>query len=572
MRYCHACGKPIEDDILFCIYCGTRQEPLTSAEPSPKSGADAYEPEAFEPQPAAFSPEGYQPDPYRTEAYEADAWEAPTPKPVKKKKKKLSRKKRKAMLKLGIGLGAAALLAAVAVILLLTGAIVSLLPHSKAKLKLAEANLFKDVAAYAEDGVALAEKLDMSYELTADISASGTSWGFGSMADTLNNISKVKVSGGIESSRKDLKFRAATEFKGNELLDVIFFLNEDEASLCLSPILDDLYTCRLEDLPRVLGMDEDTELPDSSRIRDARQAKKDMKKAMTVAFKDLFNANVKITKGRTVQLFDEEKTVKGVAVYQIKPTEKEWEKLLTDVYNAAAYKGSYLYNAMEYMLTAQASREDVDDVLETWKDKLPDYAEKLAEREITIEVWMKGSTILRQSVTADEGKYCCGYDAYTSDKDSRFFLFYAEDEEVQPVFDMTCSAARGVASFDADLYVDGDDAIRLSGSGIRLKKTSTLGVPQGEYTASYMGFNVEFDVTPQGKGMDHTFRIQGSYLYLLLGVNEASVNLYTEKGATIKKPRGAETVNVGDMSEKELDRLMEKIEDKLEGIVRKIAN
>lgn len=572
MKYCHACGKAIDDDILFCTYCGTRQDPPPSAASyaEPAGGPDAYDPQAYEPQGAAFAPEGYQPDPYRPEAYEQDAWQAPEgPKPPKKKKK-LSRRKRKAMLKVGIAAGAAVLVIAVAAVLLLTGAIVSLLPHSKAKLKLAEVNLLKDAAAYAQTGLNQAEGLDMSYELTGKASSSGVSWGFSSTGGILENINKLKVYGGVESSQKGLKFRAAAEFKGNELLDALFFLDEDRASLYLSPILDDLYTCKLEELPRVLGMDEDAELPDSSKLRDTKQAKKDMEKAMTVAMKDLFRSNVKITKGKTVQLFDEEKTVKGVAIYQIKPTEKEWNKLLMDAYNAAAYRGSYLYNALDYFAELYDSDKDADELLEELQEELLDLAEELAENDVTIEIWMKGSTIIRQSVTTNDGDCVYGYDAYASDKESRFFLFSATGDEVQPIFDMTSSTSRGVTSFDADLYAYRGASISITGSDIKLKKTSTLGIPQGEYSINYMGLRMDLDVAPQGKGMDHTFKVSGAYLSFL-GVNDVSVNLYTEKGASIKKPKGADTVDVGEMSEEELERLADKIEDKLEGTLGKLT-
>lgn len=42
MKYCHKCGNPLEDDMLFCQKCGTK-----AADPVPDSGAkQCYESES----------------------------------------------------------------------------------------------------------------------------------------------------------------------------------------------------------------------------------------------------------------------------------------------------------------------------------------------------------------------------------------------------------------------------------------------------------------------------------------------------------------------------------------------
>lgn len=579
MKYCHACGQAIDDDTLFCPYCGTKQEPMTVDEPSSDSESASYEePETAQPYAADdFDSDSYDADPYAAgddeNAYgydenvcgeEETRSDAPA-KPAKKKKKG-ARKGKKTALTLGLVIGGVVLVAAAAVLLFLTGAIGSLLPHSKAKLKLAELNLFKDMAAVADTELGDAKKLDMSYTLGMKAVAADTRY---SSSDTADVINKLKLSGGVESDGKSMKLRATADYKGNELLDVLYFLDQDKMSLYMSPVSDDLYTCKLEDLVRLTGGDAD-DLPDTDKLLDDKLMKKDLEKAMTVLFKDLFNSRMKISKGKTVALFDDEKTVKGVAVYQISPTEKEWKKMMTDVLDTVVYKGSYFRSYLEFYAEMQGGRMDADDMLDELRDAIDEVAEKLADQDVTIEVYMKGNTIIRQAVRFGEDGESVGYDALASGKESRFLMYYSEEEDdVEPLFDFQSNQSGRTLEFEATIY-SGRTKYRVSGSGINTKKVSALGVPQGEYSINIEGNRIDLNVAPEGKGMNHELRIRFSEDNRYRTFDSFSVTLYTEKGTTINKPKGVETVDLSDYSEAEFQKLVTKLYPKFMNIVQKV--
>ena len=575
MKYCHACGQAIDDDTLFCPYCGTKQEPMTASEPASYSEPEPYEepepceePETAQPYAADdFDSDSYDADPYAAgddengygddeNAYgEEEAWSEAPAKPAKKKKKG-SRKGKKTALTLGLVIGGVVLVAAAAVLLFLTGAIGSLLPHSKAKLKLAELNLFKDMAAVADTELGDAKKLDMSYTLSMKAVTADTRY---SSSDTADVINKLKLSGGVESDGKSMKLRATADFKGNELLDVLYFLDQDKMSLYMSPVSDDFYTCKLEDLVRLTGGDAD-DLPDTD------------KREKNGRFKDLFDFRMKISKGKTVALFDDEKTVKGVAVYQISPTEKEWKKMMTDVLDSVVYKGSYFRSYLELLAEVEGGRMDADDMLDELRDAIDEFAEKLADQDVTIEGYMKGNTIIRQAVRFGEDGASVGYEALASGKESRFFVYYSEEEgDVEPLFDFQSTQSGRTLEFEATIH-SGRDKYRISGSGINTKKVSTLGIPQGEYSISIEGNRIELNVAPEGKGMNHELRIRFNQDNRYRAFDSFSATLYTEKGTTINKPKGVETVDLSDYSEAEFQKLVQKLSNKLMNIAQKVVD
>ena len=310
---------------------------------------------------------------------------------------------------------------------------------------------------------------------------------------------------------------------------------------------------KLEDLIRMMGGDED--MPNTDKLRDAELARKDLEKAVTVAFNDLLDSKMKVSTGKTVQLFDEEETVKGVAIYEISPTEKDWTKIFTDAFNAVYYKGSYLYNVMEYYAEMD-SHLDVDD----WKDEvleeIEELAEELADEEIKIEVVMKGNTIIRQRLFNEEGQ--AGYELLTSGKETRFLLYYGADDKITPVVEFTSTKSGKTVEFETVIYT-GYDKYRLSGSDVNLNKLSPLGVPMGEYSMSISGYKITLNVAAEGKGVNHELRLKISDSYMSRYLDSVSVVLYTEKGASINKPKGVETVDIGDYSEKELNKLWNKL-------------
>jgi hypothetical protein len=565
MKYCHACGQAIDDDTVFCPFCGTRQEPLPVDEPEaePELGPEPYSNDDMDTEP---EPESYQVDAYEEE----ESWSAPAAEPPKKKKKKGAPKNKKTALRLGLILGGVVILAAAVVLLFLTGSIGSLLPHSKAKLKLAEANLFKQVASVGNAELNQYKDFDFSYDLSMKaVNNSSRTYTSGSVT-TADILNKMKLSGGIEGNGKGLKLHAAADYKSNELLDVLFFLDQDKVSLYMSPVSDDFYTCKIDDLLRLSGRESD-DLPGTEKLADTDLAKKDLEKAVTVAFKDLFDSKIKISKGKTIQLFDDEKTVKGAAIYQISPTEKEWKKLMQDAFDAVSYKGSYLYRAVEYYLAMNKSSKDVDDYLDDLREEIPEIAENMADSELKIEVIMKGNTILRQRMYTEDGHM--GYDAYRSGKETRFFVFYASNssEEYTPVFDFQSTKSGRTYEFEATVG-KGSDKVRFSGADVNPGKTSALGIPVGEYSFSVEKNRVELNVVPEGKGTNHELRIRFNQEYRYRSFDSFSLTLYTEKGASISKPKGVETVDISDYSDAEFQKLASKVGQKLYSVLQKVSN
>ena len=270
MKYCHACGQAIDDDTLFCPFCGTRQESLTDDEP--EAEPQAQEEPAFDPDDDLgegfdAEPEGYQ----EVEFEEEDIWRTPEEqeapkKPVKKKKS--ARRKKKLALTLGI-VGGAVILTAAVVLLLLTGAIGALLPHSKAKLQLAEVNLLKEAAGYANTGLGAAESLNTSYVLTGKMSTSKDSY-YAVPQKYADLIGKIKLSGGIIGDSKNVKFSSSLEIKENEVLDALLMMDQKELGVYTSLIDDAYYTCKLEDLSEILT--NNGEAPDTDKLKDTALA------------------------------------------------------------------------------------------------------------------------------------------------------------------------------------------------------------------------------------------------------------------------------------------------------------
>ena len=537
MKYCTSCGQPIDDDSLFCTSCGARVEQDAAQET----------------------------DNYAADSEEEDLWEEPR-EDRPKKPAKARKAARKNLLRLGIAISAVVVVAAVIVTLILTNAIGTLLPHSKAKLMLAERNLLKEAAAYAETGVSDAEGLDMGYELSAKMSVPKDSWG--GMGEVAEIVNRFKVSGGVKTSKDNLKFRSQVSYKENELGDVMLFLDKKDVGVYTSLIDDQYYTCSIKDLMSIITNEEMDDLPDSSKLQDMDLAKKDLEKAMTAVFKDLFNANMKITKGKTVDLFDEEETVKGVAIYQISPSEKDWKAMMQDAFNAALYKGSYMYNALQYATEVGYLDDDADDLMDELKEMIPDIAEKLADQELKIEVVMKGNTIIRQRLYNEEGQV--GYDALTSGKQSRFFVFFGDEDELMPLFDFQSTKNGSKLEFESTVYSRREKFIRMSGSDINLSKRSTLDIPVGEYTVSVYTYRLNMTVTPEGKGMNHEVRFKFTESSRSNPFDSLTVTLYTQKGTKIDKPKGLETVEITER--KDLEKVAEKLSKKLSSIAEKIVD
>lgn len=574
MKYCHACGQEIDDDTLFCPFCGTRQESLTDDEPEIEP--EAQEEPAFEPDADLDDDFDAEPQEYQDVDFEEEnIWRTPeeeekAPEKPAKKKKKSARRKKKLALTLGI-VGGAVILAAAVVLLLLTGAIGALLPHSKAKLQLAEVNLLKEAAGYTNTGLNAAENVNASYVLTGKMSTSKDSY-YAVPQKYVDLIGKIKLSGGIIGDSKNVKFSSSLEIKENEVLNALLMMDQKELGVYTSLIDDAYYTCKLEDLSEILT--NNGEAPDTDKLKDTDLARKDLEKALTVAFKDLFDSKLKITKGKTVQLFDEEETVKGAVIYQISPTEKEWKKLLQDLYDNLFYKGSYANASLEYYVEMSGVSKDPSDFLDQIKDQIPDLAEKLADLDVKIEVVMKGNTIIRQSVYLKDEQYQMGYDALSSGKTSRFFAFYAENDKVTPVFDFQRTVNGRNAEFEGTVYSGRNNKLaRISGSGINLKKRSTLNIPVGEYSVTInegYTYRVDLNVAPEGKGMNHELRFKMDQNMRYRSFDSLSLTLYTEKGAKVSKPKGLETEEITDR--KDLEKLAEKLAQKAEKALGKYFN
>ena len=552
MKYCGACGTPVEDDCLFCPNCGQRLEERIDPVPEPEPYVANEPVQEPEPEPAAYEPNVFEEE-------ETPVQPAPEEPSLPGKKKGIP--------KLAFIIAGAAAAIALVVVLIFTGVFSGLLPHSKLKLKYAEQKLFKELTAAANTGVSEVQDIDMAYELTMKAVAASDS--YYSNTETADIMNKLTVSGGGDMDKNGGNYSVVAEYKGNELIDFRCFLEKERLSVYLSPLSDELYTCDIKEMLETLADELNLDLDEGpDQLRDMDLAKKDAEKITKIIFKHLLNGDVKISKGKTVRLFDEEETVKGAAVYQISLSEKQWKALLTELVSYAEDKDSYVYSLIDayvVYLKQQYSYyykdiEDAADVIDQWKDQIPEAAETLADQDLKFEVVMKGNTIIRQRVFTDDGG--AGYDLLTSGKEVHF-AFYTEEEML---LDLQAERSGSKLDIEATVFADGEK-IRITGSDIKLNKRSQLGIPQGEYSMSFDGNRVSLNVTPEGKGMQHELRIRFDQSYRYRSFDSLTFTLYTEKGAKIAKPKGVDTVDISDYSLNELEKLAEKLYSKFSSSV-----
>ena len=94
----------------------------------------------------------------------------------------------------------------------------------------------------------------------------------------------------------------------------------------------------------------------------------------------------------------------------------------------------------------------------------------------------------------------------------------------------------------------------------------------GEYSFSVEKNRVELNVVPEGKGTNHELRIRFNQEYRYRSFDSFSLTLYTEKGASISKPKGVETVDISDYSDAEFQKLASKVGQKLYSVLQKVSN
>lgn len=522
MKFCSACGFEMPDDSTFCPNCGVRQtERKETIQDNEGTLSDSN---------------------YAAESVVSDVTEEP----------KTPEKKFKIPKWAYIACGAVAAIALL-LVLVFTGVFSGLLPHSKLKLKYAESSLLKKFTDTVCSEVDNVKDIDMAYELTMNAVKPSSGRDSGETAEMLN---KLTVSGGVELNNNSQKASVVAEYKRNELIDLRYFLEKDKLSLYLSPISDELYTCSITELLKKVSEDGDFDLGnDFDELKNEKQAKKDLEKLKKIVFKHVFDSDIKITKGKTVRLFDGEETVKGAAVYQISLSEKEWKALLNDLVDCIDDKDSYIYSTIDVFVQrmkqsySYMNYEDASDVIEELRDNIPEYAEKIADLGVKLEVAMKGNQIISQRLYNDEGDLC--YEAMRSGNDLHFDVMVNDNV----VFDFQGTKDGRHTEFDANVYIDGDK-IRITGSDINLNKRSQLGIPQGEYVLNYDEYKVMLNVESEGKGVMHELRIRFDKNDRYRSFDSLTISLYTERGASISKPKGAEVVDLNDYTMEELQKLV----------------
>lgn len=529
MKHCSSCGFEMPDDSMFCPNCGQRQE--KRPEPAQNTEGNVF----------------------------ADSYSADNLGNVAAEEQKTAGKKFE-IPKWAYIVGGAVAAIALLLVLIFTGVFSGMLPHSKLKLKYAERNLLKEFASTVESEADDIATVDMAYELTMNAVKPSSGRNSGDTADILN---KLTVSGGVELGKDNQKISAVAEYKRNELIDFRYFLEKDKLSFYISPLSDDFYTCNITDLLKNLSEDGAYDFGnDYSELKDTKQAKKDLEKLMKIAFKHVFDSDIKITTGKTVRLFDGTETVKDAAVYQISLSEKQWRALLEDLVDCIDDKDSYVYSAIDvyvqrmkaaYSYSSYMPYEDASDVIEELRDQIPDFAEEIADLGLKLEVIMKGNQIISQRLYNDDIDVC--YEALRSGDELHFDVLVEDNV----VFDFVGTKSGRNTEFEANAYIDGEK-IRVTGSNINLNKKSQLGIPQGEYTLNYDDNKITLNVESEGKGVMHRLRIRFDQNDRYRSFDSLTISLYTEKGASISKPKGTGVVNLNDYTMEELQELLYNLE------------
>ena len=550
MKFCAQCGEPLEDGDIFCPNCGSPQSSDTgsSERNANASGADTG----------------------LTQTTDSIV-DLPEPTP-KKKKIKI---KPKAIIAIAL---VAAIVGGLAA-LILSGAYAALLPAGKLKLGLAEKKLFGEVA--NDPLVRDIDAKQLSFELTFDFED------FDEIdSDAADLLNKAKINFDYDAKGKGIGLTAG--LKGNTLLDFRMICDGEKVGLYLSPASDDYYIANVRTVLETITGNND--LPEINldilfEQMDTAKVKKDGNAILGILAKSLSKAEIDIEKKVDIELFGEDDLVNCVE-YDIDLDDEELiEDLINDIADYldsdSCYTKQYYDKILEAPIIEYAMKQSYgygysssaitsfSDVIDQLRDYAPELAEEIVDLDLSLRVYMKGNTIVRQILCSEDG--AIGYDSYKEGNTVHTMFYFLDDpdriEDADAVIDFYTkfNGSKREIRAEAREGFDEEPEFTLT-ADIDTSSRSAIGTYEGTYKVElrtysyYYGNNtieLNMDVSRSGSGMMHKIAYESG------SDGSFDVNLLVSSGKSVKAPSGASKEDISDYSQRELISLAERLAQKL---------
>ncbi len=552
MKSCPKCGKPMEDDELFCSACGAKYE-----EPAPEAPASPAEVPAFCPNCGERLPEGTVFCPNCGTDIRTGRASAGT---------KAGKNSHRAV-------GIAAVLAAAALIAAAVMFLPKLFASPRDKFVSGQKQIVLEGAWKAV--TTAADQYNAHTSLSTDMALSVSCKG-DKMVERLLRDSSVDLK--IDLDEKSVLLNGGLTFMGSQVLSGTFSYDKGKVGFCLPEADPDYYVMELSALGDLMGTDEldglsELEVPKIPVSTLTRLGETYFDILASAATKD----NVKKSDREKIRLEELGGSLEG-ELYIFEPEaediEEMLEKLADQLEKDQDLRGlvkDLLGGNLELLNEAENYdfEKELDDALKDLADELRDGA-KYAGRSVEESgfTWTlgvsKGKVVLNK-IEMDDGSQIVAYEVDGEGSLVLYATSYGETFKLEVENEKDGKLQEGsVTAWDS--Y--GGEAFRLEYRDVDTGKRSILGFPYGVYDLSAEGETVRLEVAKgESGGTDHILSLRGDELAYELSVDSLELILNTsDKKSTASKPKG-KTVDISGYDMGELQELFYDMGRELEYVI-----
>lgn len=567
MKNCPVCGKPMEDEELFCGSCGAKyEEPVQVQETGAEGG---------------FCPSCGTRVEAGTVFCPNCGTNVTTGAPAGGVKPKAAIPKAAGFAVAGV--------AAVAVLALVINLLMGVFATPADKFLSIQKKVLQEQVLGTISAVA--DKYNNTKEFSTDLTLSASA----KDATLRELLDGSEITLKLDLSEKAQLINGSVTVMGEDLVSAILTYEKDKLGICIPEADPNYYVIGTKALYELMGVDED-QVEAYSHVKKPTYPTDKVNK-LAAAYWSIVTSTV--TKDNTTKSdkeqfkLDELNEKLDGELYVFKPTAEDVEEMLLKLADKLEKDKELRKVVLDFVKENRDTLEsaltdsgydlddledDMDKALAELVDQLRDNAENIGKAvEQAKFKWSVG--VSKGEVCLEKIEFSGGALVYESTGEKRVF-YVMEDGEKEFILRVECKEKDGLlrgsvscTSYSYSYYYGNyEETISLEFKNVDKKKTSILGIPYGSYSLSADGEELKLDVKKGEKGgTDHTLSLSETYVSGVGYVQGLSVTLNTsDKKSTAAKPKG-KTVDISGYDMEEVQELVTTIGNELEDIFSKVA-